>query len=315
MTLVVYVEIISATKPDMSQVNIPVAKILIYLKGLIFMICRFYNVFGQPYGYCSIAPSTSTYFFGIAVAVIVGLSIFKMRILRLPVAPGMVTLLSIASVAVLISSTISPLYGAATGFRIAVEPRYVYTPGLIIAIIFPLILWIVTRGTAVFKLISWLLISYSSFLTIYSLNDIWGTQKEIDNRIGQQIDSRLTPAIEAIVTDNGVPDRLGLTPHHLSDAISDFQVDWGIGGRIKVTNNQKLFISKNARLLENGKIELNGYWGGTKQVESNKIMFLVYRYENRFSNLPDAELHIFTNYNDYMKFKENESDKRNPDTP
>ncbi len=302
IALVVYVKFIIVTEPgnENYQVSWPIIKE--YYRGMYRRIISFYYD-SERYGFGSVYPSLKTLLLTAITAVISGLVFFKEKSNQFD-KKKIATMIK-GLIIVLVASSISLLYGAISGSRPGVESRYVYIPGLLIATTIPLVIYYFIHNKRIRIIACWIIFIYFSLLNIYMINDVWGLQKEVDYKIWSEIDGKITPQVKYILTDNLT--QAQLTPHYYSDAVSDFQADWGIFGRLMVEKGQKVTVVKEAIEQEDGKLKLAGYYGTDFASSKEEVLFLVYRYGEDMGSLTEAKLYSFDNFEDYIKFKNNEN--------
>lgn len=279
-----------------------------YWSGARNMSWGLLNVTSPRYGEGSVAPSALT----IALAIAVGLTIwmaFRFSGLSRD-AQLQKVIWVIALSAILLAASIVPLIiGIVSGTRTGPDLRYLYAPGIFFASLgmslAMLICLVLPRLQVlfVFVLIP-LVLTYFAFATVYNVVDIWGTQRSVDDRIWAEIDSVATSAPAAIVTYN--PNHAYLMAPYHSNAVSDFQADWGVAGRLAWLhpNWPRVPIFRDAT-RSGGDLALRPYYvddpvclrdlgdsGGT-------VIYVVYDYGSRLSDLAYSPLLVTTSFEEY----------------
>jgi len=165
------------------------------------------NFSSWMYGNLSVPPSPETVFLA-PLLVLVLWFVFFGRPQEPDAAPEEDLRLPTLFLATGLASTAVPvLYTALTGYRTAVETRYMYCSGLILAVMLPLFVesagrqWSGKTYPMARKCIFLLAASYFAVLTIYDLRDIWGAQKRLDERVWAQVDAGFNPQVKFVATD------------------------------------------------------------------------------------------------------------------
>lgn len=260
----------------------------------------YFYFYSMKYGHGTIIPSFSTIIQWILASFLLYLGLFLNTKNYLYVTGSKKTFWLIISLIILfISSTLTLIFGALQGIRRNVESRYVYLPGLIISLLICLFLFYIIKNKSIFKILCFLLLSYFSFLSIYSINDVWGTQKKIDHLIWKQIEQKIDNNTKYLFVNNNKTPQL--MPQNYSDAISDFQADWGVV-RLKITNNQN--IKTVSQIIENKNdiLQLQTMFGKEYSATKNQVIFVNYSFGEKFNDLLTADLNIFNKYENYLNF-------------
>lgn len=203
------------------------------------------------------------------------------------------------------------LFGALTGMRTQVEPRYIYPTGLLLSVGAALALGAATqgwsarrRGLALAAPAAW-----AAMLMIYQVRDVWGTQKMIDERAWAVVDAHYAPHFKYLVTDS--MQWAALMPAW-SNAVSDFQEPWGMTCRMKevagvsVTPTRRYFTEQD----RGDNVLLYGYRALIPELaRKSEVLTLVFRYESkgRFADLRRGTFRIFPRFEEYQRYRDNES--------
>lgn len=210
----------------------------------------------------------------------------------------------------LAASLVSPFYGMVTGVRPGAATRYLYPAGLVVVMVLPLSVALLQQRLALRLRVAphamaGLLFAYSSFLMLYAARDIWGVQRIVDERLWSAVDAALTPRIKQIVTINLTEDQAQPMPHRHSDAVSDFQADWGIRDRLRARGwLQVSGIAKGYSRRTDGAITLHGYYGADWTTGEDEILILTHRYGEEFKDLLTSEVQVFSNLSDYERSRQ-----------
>ena len=279
-----------------------------YWSGARDMSWGLLNVTSPRYGEGSIAPSALT----VALAVAVGLMIWLS--FRLSGRSSSADLQSVTWViaisAILLAASIMPLLiGIASGTRTGPDLRYLYAPGLFfvsltvsLAMLICLALPQLQMPLTLFLLP--MVLAYFAFATVYNVVDIWGTQRSVDDRIWAEIDSLANEAPTAIVTYNANHAYL-MAPYH-SNAVSDFQADWGVAGRLAWLNPNwpRVPVFRDAA-RSGGDLALRPYYSDEpvclSELEDSRgdVIYVLYDYGPRLSDLATSPLFVTTSLQDY----------------
>jgi hypothetical protein len=201
------------------------------------------------------------------------------------------------------------LYGSYTGARPGPVTSYLFcaaVPFTFLAICVAVLLAydFSTRWKTLLQVALPALVAYFACLTIYSANQVWGFQKMVDDGIWRRIDQVMTTRVNFIVTDNLSENQAQLMAHWDSDAVSDFQADWGIFGRLSAIYGRPFHVGKSiVRTERKDTLRLLDYYGGSVLVPKDGGLYLAYRYGPTFYDLKDARLYVFTSLEDFEAFR------------
>jgi hypothetical protein len=147
-------------------------------------------------------------------------------------------------------------------------------------------------------------VMYLSSLSTYTLNRIWKYQKGIDQKIWSQIDQKILPIHTTIVTINLSEQQAQLFPHYQSQAISDFQADWGVSQRLWPIHRRMIQIGQKVEEIpESNNLKVIGYYADSSwEAPKDSVLFVTYKYGKKFSDLKDAKLNVFATYSEFKKF-------------
>ena len=279
-----------------------------YWSGARNMSWGLLNIASPQYGEGSIAPSALT----IALTVAAGLTIWlsfrfsaSSRDARLQPATWV-----IAMSAILLAASILPLIiGIVSGTRTGPDLRYLYAPGIFFASLVVslamLICLVLPQLQSLFVLVLIpLVLTYFAFATMYNVVDIWGEQRTVDDRIWAEIDSLTTEPPSVIVTYN--PNHAYLMAPYHSNAVSDFQADWGVAGRLAWLNPNwpRVPIFRDATRSD-GDLALRPYYFDEPVCLSDlagsagDVIYVLYDYGPRLSDLADSPLLVTTSLQEY----------------
>ena len=279
-----------------------------YWSGARNMSWGLLNVASPRYGDGSIAPSA----LAIALAVAVGLTMwlsFRFSGGSRDAQLQPVTWV-IAISAILLAASILPLMvGIVSGTRTGPDLRYLYAPGIFFASLVVslamLICLVLPQLQSLFVLVMIpLILTYFAFATIYNVIDIWGAQRTVDDRIWAEIDSLAIDPPAAIVTYN--PNHAYLMAPYHSNAVSDFQADWGVAGRLAWLNPSwpRVPIFRDATQSD-GDLALRPYYSDEPVCLSDlagsggDVIYVLYDYGPRFSDLADSPLLVTRSLKEY----------------
>lgn len=201
------------------------------------------------------------------------------------------------------------LYGCYTGSRSGPVTSYLFcaaVPFTFLGLCLAVLLgeYLRPRWKAPLQVVLPALVAYFACLTIYSANQVWGFQKIIDDGIWRRIDQVMSYRVSFIVTDNLSENQAQLMAQWKSDAVSDFQADWGIFGRLSAVYGRQFRVGKSVEPTRHkDSLRLRDYYGGSVLVPKNGGLYLAYRYGPTFYDLRNAQLYIFTNLEDFKAFR------------
>jgi hypothetical protein len=207
------------------------------------------------------------------------------------------------------------LVGVITNIRGGVEPRYLYLPGQLAAIAAVSAAWMTLAlfpsARRVFQLAVCLAVLWFAALTFYNLNDIWAEQRRVDAGVWHALDKVVGPQTRFVVTFNPRHSYL-MAPYH-SNAVSDFQADWGVTGRLwwRFNTPRPVTVARDARRNPDGSLDLYLYYGGAPRhvdrpgaapgtpLGGFETVYVTYDYGERFVDLKNSRLRIFTDFSAY----------------
>lgn len=268
------------------------------------------NFASWMYGALSLPPSTDTLF--IALPLIAALWLLYFRAGPEPAeAPAEDVRHVVLFLAAGLASTFLPVvYSALTGYRTAIETRYLYCSGLIIAAMLPILFNLLSRHwseTARTQAGRWFFLAASSYLgvlMIYDLRDVWGAQKELDMRIWTQVDANFSPQVKFVATDG--LQYATLMPLTRSNAISDFHEEFGVRCRIKTVHGTDI-VPLRRPIGESGGFAIAApYRGAPQPVKKSELFSILLRYEKSYRGLLRGKLVVFPAYDDYARYRKNE---------
>jgi hypothetical protein len=210
-----------------------------------------------------------------------------------------------------VSALLPLLYGAYTGARPGPATRYVFCGAIPMTLLVLCVLAYLaagrTRVTALARFGLAAFVAYCASLIVYSMGQVWGFQKTADAAVWRAVDRAMTQRTDFVVTANLTERQAQLMPHWYSDAVSDFQADWGIFGRLYAVYGRSFSVGKEVRKDRSGGLRLLDYYGGSKPLDPRSSgIYLAYRYGSTFESLAPAKLYVFTRLEDFETFKRRE---------
>lgn len=271
VSLVVYLQFI-VTRPAAGPINVPAwDTVRAYMEGFRDQFQALNDVTSAQYGSGSvpISPVAMVAAGTLAACALIALSIVPAHSL------GGIRALARATLVIMIAlplACLPMLFGVVTGARPGPDLRYQYVPSQVAYALFILVLLLagarLGHGAArVLKLTFGVVVTYTLFVTVFNIADIWGLQRAIDSRIWAQVEKSLSATTTSVVTYNPNHPYL-MAPYH-SNAVSDFQADWGVAGRIAWEHPDwsRVNVYRDAQLLDDGDIALRGYYGDVTSCE------------------------------------------------
>lgn len=212
--------------------------------------------------------------------------------------------------ALLVSSALPMVLGMLSGDRPTPDYRYLYVPACISTVLVTVVLWTVVRhfrrGQSGFRIAVLVAVAYFTLVTMHNVVDVWGLQRSIDARIWGKVDPFLTDGVDAIVTYH--PDHQYVMAPRASGAISDFQADWGINGKLQWEADASAArpIFQDARLFADGTVAALGYFGGEVVClpAGSRVLYLALNYGEKFSQFLSDPLLTSDSYRDFAAFRE-----------
>jgi hypothetical protein len=301
-------------RPQHQPITLSVQALCQYLVQAYLVSAQFFTPLSERYGHGGIPLSMKTY----AAALASGLAAF------LAVRPANATeerpanaVWKICAGAILLGmAALGVMFvGVITNVRPGVETRYLYFPGQL-AIVGAasagwMLLALLRFGPKRFHFVACLVVLWFAGLSYYSLNDIWAEQRRVDAALWDALDKYVGPSTRYMVTFNPNHSYL-MAPYH-SNAVSDFQADWGIGGRLwwRWHTARPITVGRDARRNSDGSLDLFLYYGGPpmhigrpavapgKPFGGFDTVYVTYDYGPRFVDLKNARLRIFTDFSAY----------------
>jgi hypothetical protein len=285
-----------------------------YLAQAYRVSIQFFTPFSERYGHGGISASVKTY----AATLASGLAaFFAVRPSNSTAEQPTKNVWGISAGAILLGmAAVGVMFvGVITNVRPGVEPRYLYFPGQLAIIAAASAAWLPLAlfpfGPRRFHLVVCLVVLWFASLSFYSLNDIWAEQRRVDAALWTALDKFVGPHTRYIVTFNPNHSYL-MAPYH-SNAVSDFQADWGIGGRLwwRLNTAGPITVARDARLNPDGLLDLYLYYGGAPMRIRQPVatpdtplggfdtVYVTYDYGPRFVDLKNSRLRIFTDFSAY----------------
>ena len=268
------------------------------------------NFASWMYGNLSLPPSPDTFFIALPLAFVLWLT-FSGTASEPDAVPAIDLRLAVLFLAAGLASTLLPvLCSALTGYRTAVETRYIYCSGLIASVMLPFLFELLSRpwsGKVRTQARKWFFLVasfYLGVLTVYDLRDIWGAQKELDRRIWTQVDANFNPQVKFVATD-GLQMSF-LMPITRSNAVSDFHEEFGVRCRIKAVLGADITAVRRP-IGENGDFAIvTPYRSVSQPVRKPELLTIVFRYGKSYLDLLRGKLIVFANFDDYVRYRKSE---------
>jgi hypothetical protein len=313
VSLLVYVAFV-VKRPKNPPLTLNYHAIYWYLIHTVHMSLQFLSPLSERYGYGGIPASPKTFAAMAASGLAAVLAVRPAKSVAKRLAENVWIVLAGASLMGLAAFALM-LVGVITNIRGGVEPRYLYLPGQLAVIAavsaawMALALWPSARR--VFQLAACLAVLWFAGLTFYNLNDIWAEQRQVDAGVWNALDKFVGPQTRYVVTFN--PRHSPLMPQYHSDAVSDFQADWGITGRLwwRFNTPRPVTVARDARRNPDGSLDLYLYYGGAPMhvdrpaaalgapLGGFETVYVTYDYGERFVDLKKARLRVFTDFISY----------------
>jgi len=280
-----------------------------YLSGVVNQSISLVDPLSVRYGSGSVSPSITTLIISLLVSVlaVIGIylgandecgSIAKLKLLSVPLLGACCAIMPMA-------------LGVITGSRPGPDLRYLgFLMSCVVAggaIIAHYLASVILRRREYFAHIVAVFALYSISVTTFNIIDVWGLQREVDARIWSQVDNLLDKETYAIVTFN--PNHMYLMAPWHSNAVSDFQADWGVAGRIrwKHPNWKRVNVFRDATMTPNT-LYFREYYNETfvcapPEVFDNQssVIYITYDYGPEFADLLTAPLLVTTRYEEYRR--------------
>jgi len=282
-----------------------------YLDGAIQQTKNIWAYGSEYYGYNSIWFTGAWLVILILAIVAICVAIFAPRTYGEATNQKSIVKLS-ALLFVLFLSTLAPMaVGVVTGSRPGPDLRYLYAPSIFALIVFMSLVALIAETSpfiVLAKQVIAVICIYAFGLTTYNIMIVWDYQRSVDAMIWEQIDAKLVPGTKAIVTFN--PNHMYLMAPYRSNAVSDFQADWGVGGRIMWNDPSRLTfgVYRDAQVSSSGGVSMRGYYGDDacklENVAGDSIIYLTYDYGDEFSSLKSSPLLVTNDFSEYKKSRD-----------
>ena len=313
VSLLVYVAFV-VKRPRNPPLSLNYHAIYWYLIQTVHMSLQFLSPLSERYGHGGIPASLKT----LAATAASGLAALLAVRHEKPVAKRLAeNVRAVLAGAILMgmAALALMLVGVITDIRGGVEPRYLYLPGQLAVIAAVSAAWmalaLLPSARRVFQLAACLAVLWFAGLTFYNLNDIWAEQRRVDAGVWNALDKFVGPQTRFVVTFN--PRHSPLMPQYHSNAVSDFQADWGITGRLwwRFNTPRPITVARDARRNPDGSLDLYLYYGGAPMHVGSpvaapatplggfEIVYATYDYGERFEDLKNSRLRVFTDFSSY----------------
>ncbi len=317
LALSLYLTVV-VTRPPTTALTWPTSELLDgYVEGVRRQFGELTDISSVQYGAGSV-PFTAVAI--IAIIIIGAVSVAALFTASPRMSPGRARLLRLLGCLVfgLLLSFLPMLAGIVTGARTGPDLRYLYVPSqLMYASLVVLLLAVARelghRGITAYRILVSIAACYFIALTTYNIIDIWGSQQRVDDRIWAQVDALVTERTTTIITFNPNHQYL-MAPYH-SNAISDFQADWGVAGRISWLHPTwpRPGVFRDAQLLPSKDLALRGYYGdATSCIPADQlsadgpddVLYVTYDYGPTFSDLIDSPLLVTRDFAEYQRSRD-----------
>lgn len=280
-----------------------------YLLGAKEQFLSLTDPWSARYGGGSVDASGSTLLLVVALVATSVVALFYSRTPRPPRFPRrrVATFLLLGGGLLL---SITPwLLGVVTGSRPGPDLRYLYIPSaMLILLVILAVDSLNASSRSALRALGMVgvvgLIATSISVTTFNVRDVWGNQREVDARIWNAIDHYLGPQTRAIVTYHPEHPYL-MAPYH-SNAVSDFQADWGVAGRIgwKHPEWTRVAVFRDAAVVDGEVVGLHYYDTGTtclgKPSVAGEVIYITYDYGPEFGDLLTSPLAVTTDVADFL---------------
>ncbi|MBN8551208.1 MAG: hypothetical protein J0M12_17985, partial [Deltaproteobacteria bacterium] len=306
--LLLYVKFVMVFSVADNKLNFSWDLVHEYLRGFFKQFFSTLNPYSWYFGFASVEPSMSTILLSAAALIaLVGFFLWNttkedwsLNWKRCALLAGILFVFAVAAL-------LPCIYGACSGDRPGASTRYLFVPafalvGSVYSLLMVLIaaLPIALRKYAALPLV--LGVAYAAALTTYSLHNVWGFQKLVDQRIWQAIDAKLEARHSVIVTVNLSEQQGQLMAHYHSDAVSDFQADWGVGSRLWAKYRRPFAVGQSVEEIPNSEnMRIRTYYSEYFERPRSDILFVTYRYGPRLRDLLEGEIQVFSSYEDFQK--------------
>lgn len=285
-----------------------------YLSGAYRQFIGLLSPRSEYYGYQSVSWTLG--------AALVAVLLVSLCVLALLIAAGdtksldvrRMTLLLVASLAAFAASLVPWALGVLSGARLGPDLRYLYIPSSIavVAILslgYCTVRLLLPRDSVLIRVGFVGICAASVLLSVYNICVVWGSQRAVDQRIWSLIEAELSADTVAVVTFNPNHPYL-MAPYH-SGAISDFQADWGVAGRLawRQREGNRLLIFRDAN-RDGSTLQLRPYYSNDIECVSlagsgmrNDIIYVAFDYGVNLEALATSPLLVTTDVDAFQEFK------------
>lgn len=261
------------------------------------------------YGAGSIVPSVSTWVLVLLLTVVVAIATFLGRTAVAGAQWARRSMIALALGGGLLLAVLPWAMGVVTGSRPGPDLRYLYVPSAFLVLLLVLLLdcvmaarirWATWAGKSAVVLVSGLAI----YTTVFNINEVWSLQREVDQRIWSEVGKHLEPSTHSIVTFHPEHPYL-MAPYH-SNAVSDFQADWGIAGRISWENPAwpRVGVYRDAEVIDGEVVGRHYYDVGTTCLGDasgpGDVIFMTYDYGPYLVDLYTSPLLVTTDVSEFI---------------
>jgi hypothetical protein len=261
------------------------------------------------FGAGSITPSISTWAIVLALMVAVALAIFLGRTAVAGAQWRRRWVIGLVLSGGLLLAVFPWAMGVVTGSRPGPDLRYLYVPSAFLVLLLVLVLdcvasvrfrWATWTGKSAVVLVS----ALALYTTIFNITVVWSLQRDVDERIWSEVRKHLGPSTHSIVTFHPQHPYL-MAPYH-SNAVSDFQADWGLAGRISWENPSWLRVGvyRDAEVINGEVVGRHYYDSGTTclghESGSGDVIFMTYDYGPYLGDLYGSPLLVTTDVSEFI---------------
>lgn len=256
--------------------------------------------------------SGATWIAGGAVILLTALAVWVVPLVPASSPRRVAILLGCACLLVAVSFT-PMMLGVVTGSRPAPDLRYQYAPGLFgaCAVVLAGILCaslLAPVGRIALRAVAIGALAYASLVTTHNVIDVWGFQRAVDERIWSQVMSGLGADGEYLVTFTS--GTTFLMPLSYSNAISDFQANWGMAGRVGWREpGRGLRVFSDAQRLPKGALALRDFYSPSNNAcltaaeqasrGATSTLYVIYQPSSTFAGLMSDPLLVTGDYAEF----------------
>lgn len=275
------------------------------------------SIFNSEYfGYATIAPNFVTFTVALIIAGMFSFIYSRMEDLEKSGKSRFSKTIFLYLTISFIFACIPQLIGVITGARPGPELRYLYVPAQVAIIWIVAVVWLFFSSLGItwrriVAVLTVAILTYFAALTTYNATIVWSEQAKIDDQIWQQLDKHSVNTQWGIVTYHPLHPYL-MAPYH-SNAVSDFQADWGIAGRLQWLHPERprMQVYRDAELSHENLLTLRNYYDDnlnctiTSQSSNfNKVLFMIYDYGKNFGELKNSSLLITEDFAKFSKMRD-----------